>query len=222
MSDGNPNAEANRRRQKLLERRLPTANRSQAFREIHQRLATAAELFQHHGDGGRAGVFQSVTDIMEYFSSLGIPRAALEPLAAITKAIADADNGTESAIFKPDRTARGGKPPAKASAREFEGYLAAITECCITHCQSKGDYPYVEPGCKLAAKLIKSKWPSQFTFAELKEIRERIQQSAADSIDRIAMTHALPTEIGKQDPLAWAKALLDHPSVSPPPGYFSV
>lgn len=142
-------------RHRLLDRLPPTASRVKALRDIHWKLAIATEIFQRFGDGGREGVFQAVTDVVEYFSDLGIPRATLQPLAAVADAITDAKRGTASPIFKPKRRGRV-KPPTSITQLQFEGILVIITECCILYLQEKGERKVLEPGCKLAARMINS------------------------------------------------------------------
>ena len=112
-------------RPKLLKRLPSTLGRVQALEEIHEKLAIASEFFDHHGDAGKYGVYRAILDVVDYFSNLGIPHAALKPLSAVAQAIVDADCGNDSAIFRPNRGPRGGKPPAMVSQREFEGMAQA-------------------------------------------------------------------------------------------------
>lgn len=212
-----------RPRQKLLERLSPSVGRSQALRDIHEKLAIATELFDHHGDGGRCGVYRAMLDVVDYFADLGIPRATLKPLSAVAGAIVDADRGTDSAIFRPDRGPRSGKPPASVSQLEFEGHLVTVTECCVRHCKMQRQRPYIAPACTLAAKMVnESIWPVKVTATQMRELRERVQQGARTSPDRILLEHVmLSSEVAKTYPLAWAKLLLEHDWVGPPPSELS-
>ncbi len=207
-----------RPRKKLLERMPATKGPHSALCDIQEKLAAATEFYEHLGDGGRYGVYRAIIDVVDYFASQGIPRAALMPLSAVSGAIVDADRGTGSAIFKPDRGAKGGKPPASAYQLNYEGYLAAVTECCVRHYKAQGARPYVEPATRKAAQLIRdSRWPTQPTAKELREIRERVQQSERLSPDRLQFNELLDSEFAKLDPLGWAKRLLAHEWVIAPP-----
>ena len=55
------------------------------------------------------------------------------------------------------------------------------------------------------------------TAKQLIELRERIQQSAKDSPDRSAVEESLSSPISHSHPLQWAKLLLAHEWVNPPP-----
>lgn len=207
-----------RPRERLLERLPATIEPTEALRELHEKLAVATELYEHHGDSGRAGVNRAINDVVEYLSSQGIPRAALAPLTAVTGAIVDADRGTSSAIFKPDRTAKSGKPPASVERLHYEGHLAAVTECCVWYCKAQGMRPFVEPACRLAARMIgNSRWPGRYTAKELREIRERVQQSDALSPDRLALDNLLDSEVARRSPMLWANGILKHEWVIVPP-----
>ena len=204
-------------REKLLQRLPPKLPRVEALREIHMKLALATEFFDHHGDGGRYGVYQAILDVVQYFDAVGIPRATLKPLSAVAAAIADADRGTESPIFKPDRGP--GKPPTSVGQLEFDGHLATITECCILHCKAEGMRPYVEKGCQMAASMINARWGCEYSKAQLRELRERVQQKLRGSPDRILLDIAKSSEVAQRMPLAWAKSLLKHDWVAPPPKF---
>lgn len=205
-------------RERLLERLPPSVGRSKAFADVHEKLAISKEIFDHHGDGGRSGVFRAIIDVVDYFSNLGIPRATLAPLSAVAAAIVDADHGTASAIFRPSRGAKGGKPPAPIDHLEFEGILATITECCVRHCKAEGQRPAVGPGCVLAAKLVnESNWPITVTATRMRELRERVQQSARSAPERNFFEETTSSAVANARPLDWAKQLLVHPWVGPPP-----
>ena len=207
-----------RPRQKLLERLPHSVSRVQALSDIHEKLAIATEFLDHHGDGGRYGVYRAILDVVDYFADLGIPRAALKPLSSVAAAIVDADRGTDSPIFKPVRGPKSGKPPARVSQLEFEGHLVTITECCVRHCKMQGQWPFVEPGCILAAKMVnESKWPVHVTKGKLRELRERVQQSARTSPDRIFLEDTMSSEVAMAIPLEWARIILEHDWVGPPP-----
>lgn len=206
-------------RERLLERLPVTASRNTAFDLLHERLAIATEFFQHHGDGGRYGVYRAMADLIEYLTSRGIPHAAIRPIEAVMAAIVDADNGTASPIFEPIRTPKGGTPRKSVMQLEFEGKLAIVIECCVRHCRAEGMRPYVEPASRLAAKLInESTWPIRVTARELVELRERVQQRGKGlSPDRMEVDQSLSSEVARSNPLAWAKILLEHEWVNPPP-----
>lgn len=209
-------------RAKLLDRLPHSVSRVQALSYIRQKLAIATELFDHHGDGGRQGVLKAVLDVIDYFASLGVPQATLKPLSAVAEAIVDADEGNDSAIFKPKRGPMGGKPPARISQLEFEGHLATITECCVRHRKMEGHWPFVEPGCALAAKMVnESKWPIKVTTTKLRELRERVQQSAKTSPDRIFLEKVTSSNVAMAMPLVWARLILEHDWVGPPPSNLS-
>ena len=202
----------------LLRRDTVPNDPVEALNDIQERLAVATEYFLHHGDAGRYGVFSAVFDVIRYLRGLGIPAATMTPLYAIVEAIADADQGTESPIFKPDRIGTGGKPRTGYGQRWFDGRVAIVTECCVRHCRAQGMRPYVEPGCKMAADLInKSAWNVKTDATKLREIRERVQQSPADAPDRLASEESLSSEGALAHPLAWAKLLLSHDWVDPLP-----
>lgn len=205
-------------RSKLLERLPARAGRTAAFDEIHWRLAVATELFQENGDGGRAGVFKAVSDVIEYFSSRGIPHAALRPLEAVIAAIVDAEHGAENPVFTPIRDETGGRPPKPFFQIEFEGKLAIVMECCVRHCRAQKMRPYIKPAADMAARLINaSSWPGPVTAKQLTEIRERIQQSPSSSLDRITVDSSLSSPTARALPLAWAEMILSNEWVNPPP-----
>ncbi|HKC02829.1 MAG TPA: hypothetical protein VKC17_05945 [Sphingomicrobium sp.] len=207
-----------RPRKKLLERLPPTASRNAAFNLLHEGLAVATEFFQHHGDGGRYGVYRAMADLVDYFTSRGIPHAAIKPIEAVMAAIVDADNGVANPIFDPKREGSGGRPRKPVMQLAFEGQMGIVMECCVRHCRAQGQRPYVEPAAKQAAKLINaSAWPVTVTAKQLVEIRERIQQSASNSPDRMEVDQSLSSEMSRVMPLDWAKLLLSHEWVNPPP-----
>ena len=208
-----------RPREKLLERLPATASRNAAFDLLHERLAVATEFFQHHGDGGRYGVYRAMGDLIEYLTSRGIPHATIRPIEAVMAAIVDADNGTASPIFEPTRTPKGGTPPKPVMQLEFEGKLAIVMECCVRHCRLEGKRPFVEPAARLAAKLInESTWPIRVTARELVELRERVQQRKKGfSPDRMEVDQSMSSEVARSRPLDWAKILLSHEWVNPLP-----
>lgn len=208
-----------RPREKLLERLPATASRNAAFDLLHERLAVATEFFQHHGDGGRYGVYRAMSDLIKYLTSRGIPHATIRPIEAVMAAIVDADNGTASPIFEPTRTPKGGTPPKPVMQLEFEGKLAIVMECCVRHCRSEGMRPFIEPAARLAAKLInESTWPIHVTARELVELRERVQQRKKRfSPDRMEVDQAMSSEVARSKPLDWAKILLAHEWVNPLP-----
>lgn len=208
-----------RPREMLLERLPAAASRNAAFDLLHERLAVATEFFQHHGDGGRYGVYRAMGDLIDYLSSRGIPHATLRPIEAVMAAIVDADTGTASPIFEPTRTSKGGTPPKPVMQLEFEGMLAIVMECCVRHCRAEGQRPFVEPAARLAAKLInESTWPIRVTARDLVELRERVQQRKKRfSPDRMEVDISMSSEIARSRPLEWAKTLLSHEWVNPPP-----
>lgn len=208
-----------RPREKLLERLPETASRNAAFDLLHERLAVATEFFQHHGDGGRYGVYRAMGDLIEYLTSRGIPHATIRPIEAVMAAIVDADNGTASPIFEPTRTSKGGTPPKPVMQLEFEGKLAIVMECCVRHCRALGKRPFVDPAARLAAKLInESAWPIRVTARELVELRERVQQRKKGfSPDRMEVDQSMTSEVARSRPLDWAKLLLAHEWVNPLP-----
>ena len=206
-----------RPRSKLLQRLPATTSRVAAFDELHEKLAIATEFFLHNGDGGRYGVFRAMGDLMEYLTTRGIPHASLEPIEAVMAAIRDADNGVASPIFRPRRSKKGGTPGKPIKQLDFEGKLGIVIECCVRHCRSEGERPFIKPAARLAEKLIReSAWPVNVTAKQLIELRERIQQSAKDSPDRSAVEESLSSQISHSHPLEWAKLLLAHEWVNPP------
>ena len=204
--------------EKLLQRLPASKGRITALREVHEKLAAATVLYREHGDEGRVGVYRAVSDVIEYFASQGVPRAVLEPLSAVAVAIVDADDGTQSPIFKPDRKRGGGKPRKRSDVLVFEGYVAVVVDCCVRHCKTQGFRPYVDRGARLAASMInKSDWYVRVTATQLREIRERVVQSASSSPDRILLDQSMSSEVAQDRPLEWAKLLLKHDWVSSQP-----
>lgn len=208
-----------RPRDKLLERLPTTASRNAAFDLLHERLAVATEFFQHHGDGGRYGVYRAMGDLIDYLTSRGIPHATIRPIEAVMASIVDADNGTASPIFEPSRNPKGGTPRKPVMKLEFEGKLAIVMECCVRHCRAEGKRPFVEPAARMAAGLInESTWPVRVTARELVELRERVQQRKRGfSPDRMEVDQSMSGEVAQSNPLEWAKRLLAHEWVNPPP-----
>ncbi len=206
-----------RPRRALLDRQLPTVGRVAAFDRLHKELAAATELYLHRGDGGREGVRDATVALFEYLTSRGIPPAALDPIIAVQAAIDDADRGTASPIFKPRRTSDGGKPPASDMQRAFDAKLAIVMECCVRHCRIARMRPYIRPAAVMAADLInKSDWPVKVTARRLEKLRERIQQSPKDSVDRASVNIAFRSGLADFAPLDWAKRLLAEGWVNPP------
>lgn len=208
-----------RPREKLLERLPVTVPRGEAFDLLHERLAVATEFFQHHGDGGRYGVYRAMSDLITYLSDRGIPRATLRPMEAVMAAIVDADNGVANPIFEPKRTPRGGKPRKTVYQLEFEGKLTIIMECCVRHCRGLGMWPYVAPAAQMAAKMVnESGWPLKVTARELEELRERVwQEKNGSSPDRMELDQSMSSRVAREMPLEWAKLLLSHEWVNAPP-----
>lgn len=205
-------------RPQLLQRVPSTVGRVAALNDIHSKLAGATETYVNHGDGGRTGVYQAIMDVIEYFASQGIPRASLEVLGAVGAAIVDAERGIESPIFKPERGRRGGAPPTPTMHLAFDGHMAAVMECCARHLKAEGHWPYIKPASELAAKLINdSHWGAEVTPTQVREIRERVQQSARGAPERIMFDQIMDSELAKSRPLDWAKILLTHDWVNPPP-----
>jgi hypothetical protein len=196
-------------RAKLLTRQAPTMGPFNALERVHEELAVATELYENHGDGGKAGAFKAVIAVIEYFASRGIPRATLSPLTAIIVAMVDADQGVQSPIFKPFRKG-GGAPPSSNEQLSFEGLLAVVTECCVRHCKAEGKRPYIEPGARMAESMIrKSRWGIDPGFIRLREIRERISTADKDSPDRSNFDLFMSSTFAETTPLDYAKAMLN-------------
>ena len=133
-------------------------------------------------------------------------------------AIVDADQGVDNPVFTPSREDDGGRPPKPFFQLEFEGKLAIVMECCVRHCRAQKMRPFVKPAADMAARLINaSGWPVKVTAKQLTEIRERIQQSASNSLDRLAVDTSLSSRVAQALPLAWAEMMLSHEWVNPPP-----
>lgn len=197
--------------EKLLER-LPSArSRKAALDDIHRKLAVATILALEHGDGGRAGVQTAVKHLLDYFSSLGVPLAALKPLEMVLEAIVDAGRGVANPVFEPHRDSHPGKPPSSVARLEFDGFLAAITELCIMHHKQQGARPYLMPACAEAAHLINgSRSGERVSSAQLKKLRERVTSADPRSVERSIYDELLRSEIVKQFPLAAAKRYARH------------
>lgn len=200
-----------RPRKKLLDRLPVTAGRNEAFDLLQEKLAIATEFFQHHGDGGRYGVYRAMRDVIQYLTSRGIPHATVRPIEAVMAAIVDADNGKASPIFAPSRNSNGGKPPKAVLEREREGMLAIVMECCVRHCKAEGRRPYLPPAAMLAAKLInESGWPTRVTARQLVELRESVQQQKSGVSPRLEVDISMSSPVAQSRPLEWAKVLLAH------------
>ncbi len=194
----------------LLRKLPPTAGRVVAFEEIHQKLAIATELFESLGDDGRAGTYRALTDVVTYFTSLGIPHATLLPIAAAAAAIVDAEDGVESRTFRPLRASKGGKPRKASQNQAFEGILAVVTECCVLHFKAQGRKDFLNEATRLAAKLVnESPLSMRVDAARMREVREAVRQSkgglARDTYDIQMQSRAIPVM-----PLEVAKALVSH------------
>lgn len=206
-----------RPRKALLDRQPSTVSRVAGFDRLHKELAAATELYLHRGDGGREGVRDATVALFEYLTGRGIPPAALEPIVAVQAAIDDANRGTASPIFRPRRMSVGGKPPASEMQRAFEAKLVIVMECCVRHYRAAKIRPLIRPAADLAAQLInRSEWPVTVTARQLEELRERIQQSSKDSIDRASVEMTFKSGLADSAPLEWAKALLAEGWVNPP------
>lgn len=197
-----------RPREKLLTRQSAVQGPHRALERLHERLAIATELYEHHNDGGRVGAFNALIAAIEYFDSRGIPRATLEPLSAIAAAIVDADRGVESPIFRAKRKG-GGAPPSSIAQLSFDGMMAVVMECCVRHCRKDGKRPYIEPAGRLAANLIRnSKWRVDPGWVHLREIRERILVAEKSAPDRVTFDTLLSSPVSEMMSLRYARALL--------------
>lgn len=207
-------------RDRMLEKLEPREDLQDALAMVHAKLVQAALRMEQVGDGGRLGVALGMDALLEYFSSVGVPYAALSPIFEVQAAIVDARRGVESPIFRPDRQG-GGAPPTPARHLEFEGYLAVITDCCVSHCRKQGIRAYMAEGCKLAAKLIReSDWSIRPTAKQLREIRERVRAIREERPDNQLYRLMLDSPVAKELPLDWAKSILSHHWINRPPANF--
>ncbi|ALJ13023.1 hypothetical protein [Sphingopyxis macrogoltabida] len=207
-------------RERMLERLDPKEGLESALAAVHAKLVQAALRMEQVGDGGRFGVALGMNALLEYFSNVGVPYAALSPIYEVQAAIVDARRGVESPIFRPDRVG-GGAPPTPARHLEFEGYLAVITDCCVSHCRKQGTRAYMVEGCKLAAKLIReSSWDIKPDDKELREIRERVRALREERPDNQLYRLMLDSPVARDRPLDWAKLLLKHDWINRPPANF--
>lgn len=192
--------------EKLLER-LPSAHsKKAALDDIHRKLAAATILAIEHGDGGRAAVQLAMQDLIDYFSNLGVPMAALKPLEIVRDAIIDAEKGHVSPVFHPKRKPQGGRPPKSEAKLEFHGLLAAITELCIMHFQRQGHRAYLIDGCQEAAKLINGAGKhGRVTADQLRKLREKVGEATSGSLDRSLRDALLDSETINSHPLDAAK-----------------
>ena len=205
-------------REKLLQRLPAATDLVEALDDVHGTLAIATELYEHHGDGGCEGVYRAMVGIINHFMGQGFPSAVLEPIRAVMAAIIDADDGTESAIFKPDRAATGGKPRKAIELMARDGHIAAVMECCCLHLKSEGTRAFLDPASRMAAQLVsRSRWPVSLTATEVREIRDRVKSSARLSPDRVTFDGSMTSATAQSSPLAWAKLLLAHDWVIMPP-----
>ena len=210
-----------RPRDGLLKRLPVSVGRVSAFDELHEKLATATELFQNYGDSGKRGVKFALTDTIAYLTSRGIPPAALRPLDAVLAALIDADKGISSPIFTPVRTKdNGGKgrPALSIEEREFRDLQAVVTQCCVEHLRREGVNDYKKQGCALASRLIKaSNWNRDISPDRLGKVRDQVNRSPARSIDRQFWNETLASDGYRIAPLEWAHQLLNSDLVNLPP-----
>lgn len=195
-----------------LLRRLPTsASRVKALDRIHEQLASATMLFEISPDAGRAGVWRALIDVVEYFSSLGIPRATLAPLFAAATALVDADNGASNPLFARSKSPRGGKPPKSAGQVALDQYCAVITECCVRHERAKGERAYLQRATRLAAGIVNgSALGLTVTATQMREVREKITQLPSTNQGRAIFDDMLSSQFVAAAPLEWARMLADH------------
>jgi len=184
--------------------------------QLHQKLAAATVLFEQHADGGRAGAYRALQEIVDYFSDLGIPYATLLPFSALAAALVDADRGVESRLFKPDR--KGGRPPKAALLDLMDQQFAVVMECCVWHLRDKaGKRTYLDEAARLAAKLVnESRLNCTVTAVQMREVRERIRQLRVGDAGRMQYDLLLDSPVAQADPLRWASTLMDHDWVSSP------
>ena len=198
-------------RARLLETVPREADLESALELIHAKLAQATMRLEGVSDDGRLGVAMAMDALVSYFSSVGVPYAALAPIIEVAGAIVDAKRGVANPIFRPDRNGKAGAPPTAALDLQFDGHLAVVVDCCVAHCKAQGHRPFLMPGCELAAKLIaKSGWGVKPTANELRRIRERVIGSGADSPDTQLFRIMKDSPLARDSPLAWAKSLLNH------------
>ena len=181
-----------------------------ALNEFQARLAIAKAIFEHQGDGGKAGAYKAILHVIDFFASQGFPLAILTPLSAIAEAMIDAEHGASNPLLQQRRRGKAGAPPASIGQLVIEGQLAVITECCVRHFQQEGPPPYVGPATDAAVKLVKeSNWPIDPTATNMREIRERVRRLVGtQSPDRLVFDALMNTAGAKKAPLAFAKQLL--------------
>lgn len=215
MASSDPEHPASLRSVKMREGLLNRLEREDelenALTSVHAKLVQATLRMEQMPDGGRYGVALGMQALLEYFSSIGLPMAALSPICEVQAAIIDAGRGVQSPIFRPDRREGGGAPPTPARQLEFEGYLAVVTDCCVRHVRAEGVRAYLVEGSKLAERLIRAAdWSVKPTATELREIRERVRALRVERPDNQLYRLMLDSPVAKDRPLDWAKMILRH------------
>ena len=196
-------------RSSLLERLEPTVGRMAALDEIRRRLAIDTEIFEHHGDDGRAGAHRALVDVMNYFASRGIPRASLEPLAALADAVAKAEGG----IISPLLGSSVRQPPAQLRQAEL---FAAVMDCCVRHHRAEGAAAYLGAASRKAAELVNgSSLPGRVTPRKMSDAREQVMRLPPGGEGRRQYDALLDCEVAKLSPLEWAKILVQHDWTAP-------
>jgi hypothetical protein len=196
-------------RSSLLERLEPTVGRMAALDEIRRRLAIDTEIFEHHGDDGRAGAHRALIDVMNYFASRGIPRASLEPLAALADAVAKAERGIISPLL--------GRPPGPPAAelRQME-LFAAVMECCVRHYRAAGAAAYMGAASRKAAELVNgSSLAERVTPRTMSDAREQVMDLPARADGRRQFDALIDCDVAKLSPLEWAQTLVQHDWTAP-------
>jgi hypothetical protein len=180
--------------------------------ELHLKLAVATELYEHGGDDGKIGTMRSLNAIIEFCVLMGLPRVALRPLVNVTAALSEAAEGIANPTFAIRKKGHVGQRKTYEERERF-GVMAAITECCVRHCQPKG-IRFKHDAGKLAANLIKQSALNIVdppTASQLFKMRERVGEADADSIESITYKKLLNGFSVNDDPLAWAKHILSMP-----------
>lgn len=201
-----------------LLRKLPsTVGTVAALATVHSKLAIATAAFYQVGDGGKAGVYRAIADVVDYFVSQGIPYATLAPLTAVAAAIVDAESGIKSLIFQPARTGAG-RPPKSVMHDVMDQQLAVVTDCCIRHLKSRKVRPYLEEATRLAAKLVNdSPLIITVTAVQMRETLERVRQLPPNHDGRKQFDLLRSGKFATPEPLKFATAFVRADWLAAPP-----
>ena len=195
-------------RAELLERRAPRTSPAEALELLHEKLAIDTVVYESHGDGGRAGAWRALTDVIDYLRDQGLPLASLLPLSGMATAMADGERRVSSPLFAVERSP--GKPPKPIAETIVDQFLAVVMECCARHYRdAKGVSSFLGPASRHAANIINASANCpRITAKRLLELRETISEKPTKDIGRETFDLLMREASKSPSSLQWAEGFV--------------